>query len=80
VKMGRKLGILLIFIGLLLLLRHSYLGWKLEALLEPYRYEIKQYFWGITFIAAGLYMVTKRAVRKAILVLYTIYLILYLVV
>jgi hypothetical protein len=78
--MGKKLGIILIFLGMLLLLKNSPLGWRLEALLEPYRYEIKQYFWGITFIAAGLYLITEKIIRKVVLVLYLIYLLLYLVV
>ncbi|ASJ02649.1 hypothetical protein A3L09_04930 [Thermococcus profundus] len=78
--MGKRLGALLVLLGLLLLLRHSALGMELRNLLEPYRYEIKEYFWGITFIAAGLYMITERALRKAVLTLYIIYLLLYLVV
>ncbi|WP_456452876.1 hypothetical protein [Thermococcus sp.] len=74
----KTLGWLFVFLGLLLLLREfqpSFLGW-----LRPYAPYIKDAFWGVTLIAFGLYLMAKNAVRKAVLVLYMIYLLLYLVV
>jgi hypothetical protein len=74
----RTLGYLFVFLGLLLLLKELQ-----PALLEPLRIYapyIKDSFWGITLLAFGLYILTRRRLRKAILVLYIIYLILYLVV
>ncbi|NJF24781.1 hypothetical protein [Thermococcus sp. Bubb.Bath] len=78
--MGKKLGVILVLLGFLLLLKHSAPGMELKSLLEPYRYAIRQYFWGITFIAAGLYLITEKTLRKVVLALYIIYLLLYLVV
>ncbi|GAB6101151.1 hypothetical protein JCM16138_03740 [Thermococcus atlanticus] len=74
----KTLGWLFVFLGLLLLLREfqpSFLGW-----LRQYAPYIKDAFWGVTLIAFGLYLMAKNAVRKAVLVLYMIYLLLYLVV
>lgn len=76
--MGKTAGIVLIFLGLLLLMkefRPAFLLW-----IEPYRHLIKGSFGGITLVATGAYLLTKRALRKIILLLYLIYLILYLVV
>jgi len=78
--MGKKLGVLLILLGFLLLLRHSALGMEFRTLLEPYKHAIREYFWGVTFIATGLYLITKKALRKVVLTLYILYLLLYLVV
>ncbi|AMQ18243.1 hypothetical protein [Thermococcus peptonophilus] len=74
----RTLGYIFIFLGLLLLLKEFQ-----PAVLEPlraYASYIKNAFWGVTLLALGLYMLTRRTLRKAVLVLYIIYLILYLVV
>lgn len=74
----RTLGYIFIFLGLLLLLKEFQ-----PAVLEPlraYAPYIKNAFWGVTLLALGLYMLTKKTLRKAVLVLYIIYLILYLVV
>ena len=76
--MGRTAGIILIFLSFLLLMkefRPAFLLW-----IEPYRHIIKGSFAGVTLVAAGAYLLTKRALRKAILLLYLVYLILYLVV
>ncbi|MBP1911034.1 hypothetical protein [Thermococcus stetteri] len=74
----RTLGYIFIFLGLLILLKEFQ-----PALLEPlkaYAPYIKNSFWGVTLMAIGLYMITKRWVRRTVLALYVIYLILYLVV
>ncbi|NJE29784.1 hypothetical protein E3E38_01765 [Thermococcus sp. 18S1] len=74
----RTLGWIFVFLGLLLLMREfhpSFLDW-----LRPYAPYIKDAFWGMTLVAFGLYMLTRRALRRAVLVLYLIYLLLYLVV
>ncbi|MCD6372682.1 MAG: hypothetical protein J7L37_03945 [Thermococcus sp.] len=73
------LGWIFVFLGSLLLLKEfqpSFLDW-----LGPYAPYIKNAFWGVTLIAFGLYMLVKRrTARKAVLVLYLLYLLLYLVV
>ncbi|NJE09398.1 hypothetical protein [Thermococcus sp. MAR1] len=74
----RTFGWILVFLGLLLLMREfqpSFLDW-----LRPYAPYIRDAFWGVTLIAFGLYMLTRRALRRAVLILYLIYLLLYLVV
>lgn len=75
----RTLGAVLVFLGLLILLkqlRPDFLLW-----LEPYAGYIKAAFWGVTLIALGLHILAKnRALKTLILVLYLIYLALYLVV
>ncbi|ASA78287.1 hypothetical protein [Thermococcus sp. 5-4] len=74
----RTLGIILVFIGLLVLLREfdpAFLGW-----LQPYAPYIKEAFGGVTLIAIGLYFLTRRTARKLVLIAYLIYLLLYLVV
>ncbi|WP_456367414.1 hypothetical protein [Thermococcus sp.] len=76
--MGRTAGIILIFLGLLLLIREfepSLLVW-----LEPYRGIIKNSLAGITLLVAGAYLLTRRTLRKVIVFLYLLYLILYLLV
>ena len=74
----RWLGAFLIFIGLLVLLKQFE-----PAFLEPlkaYAPYIRDAFWGVTLIAFGLYMMLRRTARRAVLVIYLIYLLLYLVV
>ncbi|QDA31982.1 hypothetical protein FH039_10700 [Thermococcus indicus] len=74
----RTLGWIFVFLGILLLLREfqpSFLDW-----LRPYAPYIRDAFWGVTLVAFGLYTLTRRALRRAVLVLYLIYLLLYLVV
>ena len=73
----RLLGALLVFLGLLLLLRQFEPAF-LEPL-KPYAPYIKEAFWGVTLIAFGLYMMLRRTPRKAVLLLYLFYLLLYLV-
>ncbi|NJD98285.1 hypothetical protein E3E26_00485 [Thermococcus sp. LS1] len=74
----RTLGIIFVFLGLVLLLKQfnpAFIAW-----LQPYAGAIKGAFWGVTLVAFGLYMLTKRTARRVVLVLYLIYLLLYLVV
>ncbi|ASJ05189.1 MULTISPECIES: hypothetical protein [Thermococcus] len=74
----RTFGLILVFLGFLLLLKEfqpTFLDW-----LRPYAPYIKDAFWGVTLIAFGLYMLTRRAARRLVLLLYLIYLLLYLVV
>lgn len=71
-------GALLVFLGLLLLLRQFEPAF-LEPL-KPYAPYIKDAFWGVTLIAFGLYMMLRRTARRVVLALYLIYLLLYLVV
>ncbi len=74
----RSLGIILVFIGFILLLkqfRPDFLVW-----LEPYAGYIKSAFWGVTLIALGLHILAKnKALKALILVLYLLYLAIYLV-
>ncbi|NJE05169.1 hypothetical protein E3E36_03220 [Thermococcus sp. M36] len=74
----RRLGALLVFLGLLILLREFQPAF-IEPL-KPYAPYIKDAFWGVTLIAFGLYMMLRKAAKKAVLVLYLLYLLLYLVV
>ncbi|HDZ35753.1 MAG TPA: hypothetical protein ENH81_02410 [Thermococcus sp.] len=74
----RTLGLIFVFLGLVLLLREfnpAFVAW-----LQPYEGAIRDAFWGVTLIAFGLYILTKRTARKVVLALYLIYLLLYLVV
>ncbi|ANF22106.1 hypothetical protein [Thermococcus piezophilus] len=74
----RTLGIILIFLGIVLLVREfnpAFISW-----IAPYAHQIKGAFWGVTLIAFGLYMLTRRTARKLVLIAYLIYLLLYLVV
>jgi len=74
----RWLGAFLVFVGLLFLLKQFE-----PAFLEPlkaYAPYIRDAFWGVTLIALGLYLMLRRTARRAVLVLYLIYLLLYLVV
>ncbi len=74
----RWLGAFLVFVGLLVLLKQFE-----PAFLEPlkaYAPYIRDAFWGVTLIAFGFYMMLRRTARRAVLVLYLIYLLLYLVV
>ncbi|NJE04375.1 hypothetical protein [Thermococcus sp. MV11] len=74
----RTFGLILVFLGFLLLLKEfqpAFLDW-----LRPYAPYIKDAFWGVTLIAFGLYLMTRRAARRVVLLLYLIYLLLYLVV
>jgi len=74
----RTLGLIFVFLGLLLLLKQfnpEFIVW-----LHPYAKPIKDAFWGVTLIALGLYILTKKTTRKVVLALYLIYLLLYLVV
>ncbi|WP_010477826.1 hypothetical protein [Thermococcus zilligii] len=76
--MGRTAGVVLILLGLLLLvreLRPDFLTW-----LEPYREAIRNSLGGVTLLAAGSYLLTKRTLRKVVVFLYIVYLLLYLVV
>jgi hypothetical protein len=74
----RWLGAFLVFLGLLLLLKEFQPAFLVQ--LEPYAHYIKDAFWGVTLIAFGLYMMLRRTARKAVLILYLLYLLLYLVV
>lgn len=74
----RTLGLIFVFLGLLLLLKQF--NPEPIAWLQPYAGAIKDAFWGVTLIALGLYMLTKKTARKVVLALYLIYLLLYLVV
>lgn len=74
----RTFGIILVFLGALLLIREfnpAFLDW-----LRPYAPYIKDAFWGVTLIAFGLYLMAKGSVKRLVMVLYLIYLLLYLVV
>jgi len=74
----RTLGIILVFLGALLLIREfnpEFLDW-----LRPYAPYIKDAFWGVTLIAFGLYLMAKGSAKRLVMVLYLIYLLLYLVV
>ncbi|WP_457741431.1 hypothetical protein [Thermococcus sp.] len=73
----RSLGIVLVFIGVLLLLQQFHP--MFISFLYPYSPYIKRAFWGITLISAGLYLSSKR-LRRPVLVLYLIYLLINLVV
>ncbi|WP_297535298.1 hypothetical protein [Thermococcus sp.] len=73
----RGIGLILIFLGAILLLQQFH-----PALLDVlYRYEepIRRAFWGVTLIAAGLYLSFRR-LRRVVLILYILYLLVYLVV
>ena len=74
----KTLGAILVLVGAILLLKE--LNPSFLELLRPYAPYIKDAFWGVTLIAFGLYLLTKRALRKAVLLAYVVYLILYLVV
>ncbi len=74
----KTLGAILVLVGAILLLKE--LNPSFLELLRPYALHIKDAFWGVTLIALGLYLLTKRALRKAVLLAYVVYLILYLVV
>ena len=74
----RTIGVVLVLIGVLLLFQQFQ-----PAFIEPlraYAPYIKDAFWGVTLIAFGLYLLTRKALRKLVLLLYIIYLIIYLVV
>ncbi|WP_258083777.1 hypothetical protein [Thermococcus thermotolerans] len=74
----KTLGWILVFLGVLLLLREfqpAFLDW-----LRPYAPYIKDAFWGVTLIAFGLYLMLRKAAKKVVLILYLLYLLLYLVV
>ncbi|ASJ13134.1 hypothetical protein [Thermococcus thioreducens] len=74
----KTLGWILVFLGVLLLLREfqpAFLDW-----LRPYAPYIKDAFWGVTLIAFGLYLTLRKAAKKVVLILYLLYLLLYLVV
>jgi len=74
----RTFGVVLILIGALMLVQQFQ-----PALIEPLRaYEpyIRDAFWGITLIAAGLYILAGKVLRRLVLLLYVLYLIVYLVV
>lgn len=76
--MGRTAGVILIFLGVLLLVREfrpAFLLW-----LEPYRNVIRGSFGGVTLLAAGSYLLTRRTLRRVVVFLYLVYLMLYLVV
>ena len=76
--MGRTAGVILIFLGILLLLREfrpAFLLW-----LGPYRDVIRDSFGGVTLLAAGSYLLARRTLRRAVVFLYRIYIMLYLVV
>ncbi|ASJ05937.1 hypothetical protein [Thermococcus pacificus] len=74
----RWFGVLLVFIGLLVLLKQFE-----PAFLEPlksYAPYIKDAFWGVTLIAFGFYIMLRKTARRVVLAIYLIYLLLYLVV
>ncbi|ASJ00914.1 hypothetical protein [Thermococcus gorgonarius] len=76
--MGRTAGVILIFLGVLLLMkefRPAFIIW-----LEPYREVIRNSLGGVTLIAAGSYLLARGSIRRIIALLYVIYLALYLVV
>ncbi|USG99273.1 hypothetical protein K1720_06930 [Thermococcus argininiproducens] len=76
--MKRLLGVFLVFFGLLLLLR-SFQPQFYNYLL-PYAQYIKQTFWGVTLLIAGLYILIKnRNARTLLGVVFILYLALYLV-
>jgi len=73
----KNLGIVLIFLGILLLLQQFHPAFL--DFLYPYAPYIKGAFWGVTLISAGLYL-SVRSLRRLVLVLYLTYLLIYLVV
>ena len=76
--MKKLLGVFLVFFGLLILLR-SFQPQFYNYLL-PYAQYIKQTFWGVTLLIAGLYILIKNRNARTILgVVFILYLALYLV-
>ena len=74
----RTAGALLVLIGIAMLLLQFRLSF-LEPL-RVYAPYIKGAFWGITFIAGGLYLLARGFWRRLVLFLYILYLVIYLVV
>lgn len=73
----RLIGLVLVIIGGVLLLRE--LNPSFLDLLRPWAPYIKNAFWGVTALSAGLYLLAKKPLRKLVIALYVVYLILYLV-
>ena len=76
--MKRLLGLFLTFLGLLILLKS--IKPEVCTYLLPYAHYIRETFWGVVLLIAGLYVLIKnKTARTALAVLFILYLVLFLV-